>query len=133
MDASNDVLAVELTDPLGSIDAIKAIEAADLGVGIEHLEPAEEPEGAISNDASADRSAISFEELREAVRARGRERGFVTSDELLEGLPVEDLAPEQIEGFLTQVEGYLRQEAIEIVDAEVEEEDPDQEVLNLRL
>jgi RNA polymerase primary sigma factor len=77
---------------------------------------------------------ISIEELREAMAARGRERGFVTSDDLLEGLPLEDLTPEQVEEFLTQVEEHLRQEGIEVVEARAEdlevETDP---VVTLRL
>src|SRR5438128_4204548 len=104
MDASNDVLAVELTDPLESIDVIEVIvEAADLGVGVEHLESADEPEGAISMGASAGRGAASIEDLRQAVGARGRERGFVTSEELFQGLSMEGLTSEQVEEFLTHV------------------------------
>ena len=34
---------------------------------------------------------INFDEAKEALAARGRERGFVSSEDLLEGLPVEDL------------------------------------------
>src|SRR6266542_4062901 len=57
---------------------------------------------------------ISIDEAKEVIVARGRERGgFVTSEDLLEGLPVEDLTPEQVEDFLTQVEEHLRQEGIE--------------------
>jgi RNA polymerase primary sigma factor len=59
---------------------------------------------------------ISIDEAKEAIAARGRERGFVTSDDLLEGLPVEDLTPEQVEDFLTQVEEHLRQEGIEVIE-----------------
>ncbi|HYT78362.1 MAG TPA: hypothetical protein VEQ37_03740, partial [Actinomycetota bacterium] len=41
---------------------------------------------------------ISIDEAKEVIVARGRERGgFVTSEDLLEGLPVEDLSPEQVE------------------------------------
>jgi RNA polymerase primary sigma factor len=78
-------------------------------------------------------AAISVEELREAVAARGRERGFVTSDELLEGLPVDDLGPEQVEEFLTQVEDYLRQEGIDVIEAPVEELEAEPEVVSLRI
>src|SRR5437867_896253 len=59
---------------------------------------------------------IGIDEAKEAIAARGRERGFVTSDDLLEGLPVEDLAPEQVEDFLTQVEEHLRNEGIEVIE-----------------
>src|SRR6266536_2779946 len=68
---------------------------------------------------------LSFDEAKEAVAARGRERGFVTSEELLEGLSVEDLTPEQVEDFLTQVEEYLRQEGIEVVEVAAEELEPE--------
>ena len=52
----------------------------------------------------------------EAISAQGRERGFVTSRDLLRGLPVEDLSPEQVEGFLRDVQEYLRQEGIEVLE-----------------
>jgi RNA polymerase primary sigma factor len=106
---------------------------ADLAAALERLEHVEEPDAAISSGASADRSAITIEELCEALRARGRERGFLSTDELLEALPVDDLAPARIEEVLTQVEGYLRQERIEVLDAGLEEPDIEREALNLRL
>jgi RNA polymerase primary sigma factor len=59
---------------------------------------------------------LGLEEAKEAIAARGRERGFVTSEDLLEGLPVEDLTAEQVEDFLTQVEEHLRNEGIEIIE-----------------
>src|SRR5918996_6211768 len=65
---------------------------------------------------------ISIDEAKEVIVARGRERGgFVTSEDLLEGLPVEDLTPEQVEDFLTQVEEHLRQEGIEVIEVPGEE------------
>jgi len=83
-------------------------------------------------DPLADGAAvISIEELRDQVTARGRERGFVTSEDLLEGLPVDDLTPEQVEEFLTQVEEHLRQEGIEII--EVPGEDLESEGVAIRL
>jgi RNA polymerase primary sigma factor len=63
----------------------------------------------------------SFDEAKEAIAARGRERGFVTSEELLEGLSVEELTPEQVEDFLAQIEEYLRQEGIDVVEVAAEE------------
>src|SRR5437763_3122045 len=91
-------------------------------------------DGDVVEALAATGTVISIEELREAVAARGRERGFVTSDDLLEGLPLEDLTPEQVEEFLTQVEEHLRQEGIEVVEARAEdleaEADP---VASLRL
>jgi RNA polymerase primary sigma factor len=59
---------------------------------------------------------LGLEEAKEAITARGRERGFVTSDDLLEAVPVEDFTPEQIEEFLTQVEEHLRNEGIEVIE-----------------
>src|ERR671930_292235 len=64
---------------------------------------------------------LGLEEAKEAIAARGRERGFVTSEDLLESLPVDDLAPEQVEEFLTQVEEHLRNEGIEIIEVPGEE------------
>ncbi|MEX0833031.1 MAG: RNA polymerase sigma factor RpoD [Actinomycetota bacterium] len=59
---------------------------------------------------------LGLEEAKEAIAARGRERGFVTSDDLIEELPVEDLTPEQVEEFLTDVADFLRHEGIEIIE-----------------
>src|SRR5438477_1680148 len=59
---------------------------------------------------------LGLEEAKETIAARGRERGFVTSEDLLEGLPVDDLTPEQVEDFLTQVEDHLRNEGIEVIE-----------------
>ena len=64
---------------------------------------------------------LGLDEAKEAITARGRERGFVTSEDLLESLPVDDLAPEQVEEFLTQVEEHLRNEGIEIIEVPGEE------------
>jgi RNA polymerase primary sigma factor len=47
------------------------------------------------------------------MAARGRERGFVTSKDLFQGLGVEDHSTEQGAGFLTDVQGYLRKQASE--------------------
>jgi len=57
-----------------------------------------------------------LEEAKEAIAARGRERGFVTSEDLLESVPVEDFTPEQVEEFLTAVEEHLRTEGIEVIE-----------------
>ena len=64
---------------------------------------------------------LTLEEAKEAITARGREKGFVTSEDVLEGLPVEDLTPEQVEEFLTQVEDHLRSEGIEVIEVPGEE------------
>jgi RNA polymerase primary sigma factor len=66
---------------------------------------------------------LSLDEAKEAIAARGRERGFVTSEDLLEGLPVEDLTAEQVEEFLTQVEEHLRLEGIEVIEVPGDDED----------
>ncbi len=62
-----------------------------------------------------------LDEAKEIIVARGRERGFVTSEDLLEGLPVEDLTPEQVEDFLTQIEEHLREQGIEVIEVPGEE------------
>ncbi|HEX2030838.1 MAG TPA: RNA polymerase sigma factor RpoD [Actinomycetota bacterium] len=62
-----------------------------------------------------------LDEAKELIVARGRERGFVTSEDLLEGLPVEDLSPEQVEDFLTQIEEHLREQGIEVIEVPGEE------------
>src|SRR5207247_9933241 len=46
-------------------------------------------------------------DVKEAIVARGRERGFVTSEDLIEAVPVEDFTPEQVEEFLTQSHEHL--------------------------
>src|SRR5438093_6311000 len=104
---------------------------ASAGTGSNSLvddELAEEPIGPAGSSAMP----FSIDEAKETITARGRERGgFVTSDDLLEGLPVEDLSPEQLEEFLTQVEDHLRQEGIEII--EVPGEEFEEESRGLRL
>jgi RNA polymerase primary sigma factor len=57
-----------------------------------------------------------LDEAKELITARGRERGFVTSEDLVEGLPVDDLTPEQVEDFLTQIEEHLREQGIEVIE-----------------
>ncbi|TML00734.1 MAG: RNA polymerase sigma factor RpoD [Actinobacteria bacterium] len=92
-------------------------------------ELAEEPIGPPGSSAMP----FSIDEAKETIVARGRERGgFVTSDDLLEGLPVEDLTPEQLEEFLTQVEDHLRQEGIEVIEVPGEEFEAD-ETRSLRI
>src|SRR6266511_4175280 len=55
-------------------------------------------------------------EATEAIAAKGRERGFVTSEDVLGGLPEIQLTPEQIEEFLAHVEQVLRAEGIDVID-----------------
>jgi RNA polymerase primary sigma factor len=76
---------------------------------------------------------VSIDEAKEVIAARGRERGFVTSEDLLESFPVEDLTPEQVEDFLTQIEEHLRQEGIEVIEVPGEEFEGDGEPASLRL
>ncbi|MEX0753532.1 MAG: RNA polymerase sigma factor RpoD [Actinomycetota bacterium] len=59
---------------------------------------------------------LGLDEAKEAITARGRERGFVTSEDLLESVPVDDFTPEQVEEFLTAVEEHLRGEGIEVIE-----------------
>ncbi len=59
-------------------------------------------------------------EAMEAIAAQGRGRGFVSSTDLLRGLSVEDLGPEQVEAFLMDVQEYLRQEGIEVLEIQRE-------------
>jgi len=87
----------------------------------------------VSDVATEPVQTISLDEAKEAVAARGRERGFVTSEDLLEGLPVEDLTPEQVEDFLTQIEDHLRQEGIDVIEVPGEELESDGEVAGFRL
>jgi RNA polymerase primary sigma factor len=71
-----------------------------------------------SSDAASEPSArFDLERAKEAVAALGRERGFVTSGDLVGGLPVDDLAPEDVEEFLSQVHEHLRREGVDVVEA----------------
>jgi RNA polymerase primary sigma factor len=90
-------------------------------------------DGPVSEVATEPVQTISLDEAKEAVAARGRERGFVTSEDLLEGLPVEDLTPEQVEDFLTQIEDHLRQEGIDVIEVPGDELESDGEVAGFRL
>jgi RNA polymerase primary sigma factor len=63
-----------------------------------------------------------LEEAKELIVARARERGFVTSEDLVEGLPVEDISPEQVEEFLTQIEEHLREHGIEVIEVPGDED-----------
>jgi RNA polymerase primary sigma factor len=63
----------------------------------------------------------------EAIAAQGRERGFVTSGDLLQGLSVEDLSAEQVEAFLRDVQEYLRKEGIEVFEIPGKESEGDGE------
>jgi RNA polymerase primary sigma factor len=78
--------------------------------------------------------SMTVEEAKEIIATRGRERGgFVTSEDLLEGLPMEDLTPEQIDDFLSQIYDHLRQEGIEVIEVPGEELEGDGEAISIRL
>src|SRR6266516_1119129 len=96
-------------------------------------ELSEEPEGETPQPTTGPPPVINVDEAKDILAGKGRERGFVTSEELLEGLPVEDLAPGQLEDFLTQVEEHLRQEGIEIVEGGTEEIEAEAEAVAIRL
>ncbi len=66
---------------------------------------------------------LSLDEVKESITAKGRERGFVTSEDLLEAVPVDDFTPEQVEEFLTQVGDHLTAEGIEVIEVPGEETD----------
>jgi RNA polymerase primary sigma factor len=74
-----------------------------------------------------DRFTDARNEATDAISAKGRERGFVTSDDVLGGLPDVQLAPEQIEEFLAHVEQVLRDEGIEIIELKGDDADQDLE------
>jgi RNA polymerase primary sigma factor len=65
---------------------------------------------------SEPRDPGSLDEAKEAISARGREKGFVTSEDLLEVVPVEDVTPEQVEELLTQLQEFLSSEGIEVIE-----------------
>jgi RNA polymerase primary sigma factor len=70
------------------------------------------------------REMMSLDEVKETITAKGRERGFVTSEDLLEAVPVDDFTPEQVEEFLTQVQDHLSAEGIEVIEVPGEDVDP---------
>src|SRR5918996_1322712 len=57
-----------------------------------------------------------LDEVKEQLVARGRERGFVTSEDLVEALALDDLTPEQLEDVLTQIQDHLNAESIEVIE-----------------
>ena len=59
---------------------------------------------------------LSLDEVKEQLVAKGRERGFVTSEDLLEAVPVDDFTQEQVEEFLTQVQEHLTAEGVEVIE-----------------
>ncbi|HEV8563880.1 MAG TPA: RNA polymerase sigma factor RpoD [Actinomycetota bacterium] len=65
----------------------------------------------------------SLDEAKEAITARGREKGFVTSEDLLDVVPVEDVTPEQVEELLTQLQEFLSSEGIEVIEVPGDDSD----------
>jgi RNA polymerase primary sigma factor len=59
---------------------------------------------------------LSLDEVKEQLVIKGRERGFVTSEDLLEAVPVDDFSQEQVEDFLTQVQEHLTAEGVEVIE-----------------
>src|SRR5919109_4329892 len=70
-----------------------------------------------------ERDTYNLDEVKESLVVRGRERGFVTSEDLLEALPVDDLTPEQVEDILTQIQDHLNTESIEVIEVPGDETD----------
>ena len=68
------------------------------------------------SEPAAAREPFGIDDVKEQIVARGRERGFVTSEDLLEAVPVEDFTPEQVEEFLTQIQEHLTREDIEVIE-----------------
>ena len=75
-------------------------------------------------EAVRDDAPMSLDEVKEAITAKGLERGFVTSEDLLEAVPVDDFTPEQVEEFLTQIQEHLSAESIEVIEVPGEDSDP---------
>src|SRR6476620_9847756 len=59
---------------------------------------------------------LSLDEVKEQLVLKGRERGFVTSEDLLEAVPVDDFTQEQVEEFLTAVQEHLTAEGVEVIE-----------------
>jgi RNA polymerase primary sigma factor len=78
----------------------------------------------LAEAARTDEPPMSLDEVKESITAKGRERGFVTSEDLLEAVPVDDFTPEQVEEFLTQIQEHLSAEAIEVIEVPGEDSDP---------
>jgi RNA polymerase primary sigma factor len=89
---------------------------ADVGTGVSDSYTAPVLPATRSDRVTEVARDLGLEEAKEQITARGRERGFVTSDDLLDAVPVDEFTPEQVEEFLTQVEEHLRGEGIEVIE-----------------
>src|SRR5580765_3685711 len=74
------------------------------------------PPGPSMSVPAREAEPLSLDEVKEQLVAKGRERGFVTSEDLLEAVPVDDFTQEQVEEFLTQVQEHLTAEGVEVVE-----------------
>jgi RNA polymerase primary sigma factor len=89
---------------------------ADVGTGVSDSYTAPVLPATRSDRVTEVARDLGLEEAKEQITARGRERGFVTSDDLLDAVPVDEFTPEQVEEFLAQVEEHLRGEGIEVIE-----------------
>src|SRR3954453_23490495 len=74
------------------------------------------PPGPTMSVPAREAEPLSLDEVKEQLVVRGRERGFVTSEDLLEAVPVDDFTQEQVEEFLTQVQEHLTAEGVEVIE-----------------
>src|SRR3954449_2618149 len=74
------------------------------------------PPGPSMSVPAREAEPLSLDEVKEQLVAKGRERGFVTSEDLLEAVPVDDFTQEQVEEFLTQVQEHLTAESVEVIE-----------------
>src|SRR6476661_4164224 len=74
------------------------------------------PPGPTMSVPAREPEPLSLDEVKEQLVVKGRERGFVTSEDLLEAVPVDDFTQEQVEEFLTQVQEHLTAEGVEVVE-----------------
>jgi hypothetical protein len=61
-------------------------------------------------------STAALDVIASTIIAKGRERGFVTSEDLLEAVPIDDFTPEHAEEFVRQVQDHLSAEGIELIE-----------------
>ncbi len=64
-----------------------------------------------------------LDEVKEQLVLKGRERGFVTSEDLVEAAALDDLTPEQVEEYLTSITDHLSAESIEVIEVPGDDSD----------
>src|SRR6476661_2938958 len=74
------------------------------------------PPGPTMSVPAREPEPLSLDEVKEQLVVKGRERGFVTSEDLLEAVPVDDFTQEQVEEFLTAIQEHLTAEAVEVIE-----------------